>query len=241
MPDAPCRAAPDQLVHRVGEVPDVRRAAALVVDDGHLVAVLGEPQHRAHEVVPGRAEEPRRPDDPGLGPRGRLAEQLRATVCGERIRPVGLDVRLALPAVEHVVGGEGDERRAERSRVRRPADVDRARTLRIALGPVHVGPGGGVEHEVEIALCQVDTGWVRDVPLLARQRHEVVGGEGLLERPAELAAGTGDQDASAQDAASASRADRIGSVLFHRCATRSSFQGIVCSSGSAGSYSSVTW
>ena len=35
--------------------------------------------------------------------------------------------------------------------------------------------------------------------------------------------------------------ERIGLRVLHRCATRGSFQGIVCSSGSSGSYSAVTW
>ncbi len=73
----------------------------------------------------------------------------------------------------------------------------------------------------------------RDVPVLTAQRQDVVGRERLLQRPAQLAGGAGDQDAS--------RADRIGVVVLHRCATRGSFHGIPCSSGSAGSYSSVTW
>src|SRR5205085_4638342 len=36
-----------------GEMPDVGRTATLVVDDGDLVALGREPQHRAHEVVAG--------------------------------------------------------------------------------------------------------------------------------------------------------------------------------------------
>ena len=54
------------------------------------------------------------------------------------------------------------------------------------------------------------------------------------ERVAELAARARDQGA-------ASRADRIGVGVLHRCATRGSFHGTPCSSGSLGSYSSVTW
>lgn len=76
----------------------------------------------------------------------------------------------------------------------------------------------------------------RDVPVRMAQRHDVVSGEGVLERAAKLAARARDQDSTA-----ASRADKIGLLVLHRCATRGSFQGTVCSSGSAGSYSAVTW
>jgi hypothetical protein len=58
--------------------------------------------------------------------------------------------------------------------------------------------------------------------------------EGLLQRGAELAACAGDQ-------VTASRSDRIGDSVLQRCATRGSFQGNSCSSGSSRSYSSVTW
>jgi hypothetical protein len=56
----------------------------------------------------------------------------------------------------------------------------------------------------------------------------------LGERTAELAARAGDQDPL-------SRSERIGDVVLQRSRTRGSFQGMPCSSGSAGSYSSVTW
>ena len=72
-----------------------------------------------------------------------------------------------------------------------------------------------------------------DVELAVPER--VRPGERLGERGAELAAGARDQDAWE------SRAERIGSFVCHRSTTRGSSQGIPCSSGSAGSYSSVTW
>ena len=93
-----------------------------------------------------------------------------------------------------------------------------------------------MEHEVELSLRQLRARRLGDVPVGVRQRENVVRGEGLPERVAELAARARDQDSTA-----ASRADRIGVLELHRCATRGSFQAIVCSSGSAGSYSTVTW
>src|SRR5204863_7549200 len=73
------------------------------------------------------------------------------------------------------------------------------------------------------------------VPVGVRQRDDEVTGKGLLQRPAELAARAGDQDSLA------SRFDRIGDFVLHRSTTRGSSHGHSCSSGSAGSYSSVTW
>ena len=137
--------------HRRGEMPGVGRAAALVVDDRDLVALGAEPEHRPDEVVPDRPEEPRGADDPRLAAGGRLAVELRAAVGAERIRRVGLDVRLALRAVEDVVGREVDERHAERGRVLRAADVDRRRALRVVLGAVDVRPGRRVQDELDAA------------------------------------------------------------------------------------------
>jgi len=90
-----------------------------------------------------------------------------------------------------------------------------------------------VQDEVERA--ETRRGRVGDVPVVPRERDGLVVRERIDERAAELAARARDQDATA------SRADRIGVLVLHRCATRGSFQGIVCSSGSAGSYSCVTW
>src|SRR5918996_1547044 len=73
---------------RGGEMRHVRRRSTLVVDDRDLLAFGAEPEHRAHEVVAGGAEEPGAADDPRPGPRGCLAAELRPTVRGERIRAV---------------------------------------------------------------------------------------------------------------------------------------------------------
>ena len=72
------------------------------------------------------------------------------------------------------------------------------------------------------------------VPAVAAEREDVVPLERIDERVAELPARAGDQGV-------ASRSERIGVVVLHRCATRGSFHGTPCSSGSSGSYSSVTW
>src|SRR5436305_1894898 len=58
---------PHDLPRRLGEMADVGRGAALVVDDRDLIALRSEPEHRPQEVVRGRAEEPRGAHDPRLG------------------------------------------------------------------------------------------------------------------------------------------------------------------------------
>ena len=123
----------DELARRRREMADIGRAAALVVDDRDLVALGAETQHRAHEVVARPAEEPRRADDPRVVARGRLTVQLRPPVGRQRIRCVRLDVRLALAAVEDVVGGE--VRRAARRARRRAACRRRSRPPRPADRP----------------------------------------------------------------------------------------------------------
>jgi hypothetical protein len=113
----------------------------------------------------------------------------------------------------------------------RSADVDGRRSLRIDFGGVDVRPRGRMQYEA--GSTEVGRRWEGDIPLLARTR--VCSWEFLGERAAELAARTRDQDALS------SRSDRIGDVVLQRWTTRGSSQGRPCSSGSAGSYSSLTW
>ena len=96
VPDAGLGFGAQELVHGIRQVTHVRRAAALVVHDADLIAILGQSQHRPHEVVAGLPEEPGGADDPGFRSRGGLAEKLRAPVRGEWTRRVGLDVRRAV-------------------------------------------------------------------------------------------------------------------------------------------------
>ena len=87
---------------------------------------------------------------------------------------------------------------------------------------------------------------VPHVPLFPRQRLHVVGREGSPERGAELAACARDQDGGGPGGVfgytrSVTQArESVGVLVLHRSLTRGSSQGIPCSSGSAGSYSSVT-
>ena len=206
---------------------DVGGAAALVADHRDLVAGSPEVEHRPHEVPARPAEEPRGADDPGVAACGSLAVELRPAVHRLRVGRVRLEIRLALAAVEHVVGREVDERRPELDRVLRAADVDRRGLLRIALGPVDVRPRGCVEDEVDRAERPRRE---RDVPVGAGKAERTR--EGLAERGSELAARAGYDDAS--------RAESVGDEVLQRWRTRSSSQGMPCSSGFAASYSSVT-
>jgi len=110
------------------------------------------------------------------------------------------------------------------------ADVHRRRPLRVVLRTVDVGPGRRVQDEIRVEPLRRRE---RDVPLGTRERRRA--GERLDERGAELAAG-----ARYEDAAPWSRSERIGDRVLQRSTTRGSFHGTPFSSGSAGSYSSVT-
>ena len=217
-------------VRRFREMADERRRAALVVDDRHLVLLRAELEHRPHEVLARPAEEPRGAHDPALANLV-LALELRPPVDRQGPWLVGLDVRPGLRAVEDVVRREVDDGRAESNDVASPLDVHLRRPFRIDLRAVDVGPGRRVEHQVTVCY-EVGLG-ARDVPVGPRER--VGGGKRLGKRGAELPAGAGDQDAAW------SRSDRIGDLVLHRSTTRGSFHGTSCSSGSPGSYSSVTW
>ena len=151
------------------------------------------------------------------------------------MRAVRLDVRRPLRAVEDVIRGEVDERRPERGDVRSAADVHGRRALRIVLRSLDVGPPCSVQGEIQVTLCHLAGGGISDVPRSPVQRDDVVAGEGLGERDAELAARAGDQDPLL------SRSDRIGDFVLQRSITRGSSHGNPFSSGSAASYSSVTW
>ena len=71
------------------------------------------------------------------------------------------------------------------------------------------------------------------VPVRVREGGDLLARQRLLQRAAELAAGAGDQ-------VPLSRSDRIGDRVLQTSTTRGSSHGTPCSSGSAGSYSSVT-
>src|SRR4029450_4507768 len=192
-------------------------------DHADLVPLPPEGEHRPDEVLSRRAEEPGAPDDPAFLDLP-LSLKLRLAVEGQMRGLVGLDVRLALRTVEDVIGGEVDDRRARADDVPRAEHVDALERFALGLRPVDVRPCGGVENEIGSY-----GEWPRDVVPrpIGRRKH-------LGQRGAELAARAGDQEA-------ASRSERSGERVAHRCLTRSSSHGMPCSSGSVGSYSSVTW
>src|SRR5256885_7695024 len=101
----------------------------------------------------------------------------------------------------------------------------------VLLGAVDVRPSGCMEDDLGLDVGRRQ----RDVPVGARQRERTVSDELLVKRAAELTPRSGDQDSIA------SRSDRIGDFVLHSSTARGSSQGHSCSSGSAASYSSVTW
>src|SRR5207302_7054647 len=84
----------EHLARRRREMADVRGRAPLIVDDGDLVPLDAEPQHRPDEVRAGRPVEAGAADDPRLLTGGRLAVELAPAVRGQRARRVRPDVRL---------------------------------------------------------------------------------------------------------------------------------------------------
>jgi hypothetical protein len=185
--------------------------------------------------VSGTPEEPRASYDPS-----RLDEpltgELGLPVRRERTRLVGLDVRLALAPVEDVVGREVDDRCPEGDRVECSAFVDGEGLVALRLRTVDVRPRGRVQNEIRPR--QALRIRIPYVPVLVRERERLDVREYLGERATELAARTAYDDLAE---VAWSRSDRIGDCVLQSCLTRGSSQGTPCSSGSSGSYSSVTW
>src|SRR5205823_343278 len=141
---------------------------------------------------------------------------------------VRFDVWLPLGTVKDVIRRVIDDRCPQVCNIPRTSYVHRLSDVGPTLSPVYVRPSGSVEYEfrrvVERRRCNVE-----ELPNAC-----ISLGKLLTQRLAELAAGARDQE-------TASRSERIGDSVLQRCATRGSFQGNSCSSGSSRSYSSVTW
>jgi len=90
----------------------------------------------------------------------------------------------------------------------------------------------------EVGLRQTFGVRLANVPVLARQCSRLDVGECLDKRAAELPPGPGYDDLAE---VALSRSDRVGDWVLQTCLTRGSSHGTSCSSGSSGSYSSVTW
>ena len=227
----------DELAHAERQMPDEGRAAALVVDD----------------VRPRRAR--RRAGASSARSCGRSAR--RATSCARSRRSTRPRPRRAASCARTRRAGSGrptrrtarpcDRRRRSRTRRRRAARRARRRSPFRPRSPRPPPAGRPPRRRHPSRPPCAGRGRARLVTALSLggfvtsqssrlERDEIVVRERVLERAAELAAGARDQDATA-----ASRADRVGVLVLHSPTTRGSFQGIVCSSGSAGSYSAVTW
>ena len=130
------------------------RASRLVRHDPQLAVALPGGKHGADEVLAGRRIHPRRPQHDRARARrqhGLLAGQLARAVDALRRRGVGLDIGRALEPVEHVVGGDVDQRDAGRlaqpRQFRRPVAVGPERRVRIVLGRIDRGIGRGIHHQ----------------------------------------------------------------------------------------------
>src|SRR2546429_4526933 len=129
-----------------------------------------------------------------------LALELRLAVDVERVRRVGLPVRPGPPTVEHVVGGEVDERRAEglagRGECLDRLGVQGEGACPVVLSLVHAVVGRGVDdaRRSEVRQDRPDPARVEDVELAARERNDLPGAvEGPDEVEPELA-GSADDD-----------------------------------------------
>jgi hypothetical protein len=185
----------------------VGRAAALVVDDAHLLPLGAEAEHRPHEVVPCPAEEPRAADDPAFE-NLLLPQVLRVGVRRERVGMVSLDVRRPLLTVEDVVARVVENGNPKCCDVHGPDDVDGRRRLSVGFRAVHVRPRSRMKNDVRAVLEQDR---LRDVELAVCAR--IGAGKSLGERSAELAPRARNQDASV---ALASLVERVGESVLHR-------------------------
>ena len=157
-----------------------------------------------------------------------LSLELGLPVHGERPRLVGLDVRRSLVSVEDVVRREVHDRDAERGDVPRALDVHtaRGRPGRPRRRRHPSTPQRGARAPASRASRFGD---------IEPRESASASGQKLAQRRPELPTGARDEDARVP-----LREDRRSGCSTGRL-TRGSSQGIPCSSGSAGSYSSVTW
>jgi len=174
---------------RVGEMRRVRRTSALIVDDAQrtrsFVDLIADGLDEVRAV---HAKEPRRAHDQMLlRVRGReLAEQLGAAVGGEGIGRVVDVVRRALLAIEHEVGGDLHQQRADvvgcpREELDRRA-VDGVGDPLFLFRFVDFRVRGAVDDDGRLALAHErgDGARVGDVEVGLRQRDRLFAARGEL-------------------------------------------------------------
>ena len=189
----------------VGDVGRRRRIAELVGHHTHLALLAGKIEHGADEIAVERAVHPRGAQDDVTGVRRRhraLAVRLGAAVGVDRSDRVAFDVRIALGAVEHVVGRQVDHRDAKRIRARceqaRCSGVDELGELVLRLRLVHIGVGGGADDDIG---CDGGEGGIDRVRLGEVERRASDADDVVCcshrpfdQRPDYLAVGAGDGD-----------------------------------------------
>ncbi len=130
-----------------------------------------------------------------------LAGKLGAAIGVNRVRRVGLDIRLALRAVEDFVGADVDERGARvaagEGDVAGAEAVDAIRQVGVVFAAAGVGESGGVDDDVGPRICDGAAGerFVGDVELRQVGAGDFVVRKGAHELLSELAAIAGDVDA----------------------------------------------
>ena len=130
-----------------------------------------------------------------------LARLLAPPVDAQRVDRVELVVRPARSAVEDVVAGQVDHRRAgqvARARHRPGArGVDRHRGLRVGLAGVDLGERGAVDDHIgqDVADRRDHRRLLGDVQLRPWERDDLVAREGAHDVTAQLAGRAGDEDA----------------------------------------------
>ena len=139
---------------RLGKIAGRGRAPGLVVDDAKLVALGAEPEHGLDEIGAERAIDPGRAQDQVLAvgrADGALAGFLAPRIGALRIDLVLLVVGNAGRAIEHIVGGDMDERHVRLGSLLgedcRAVAVHLKGAIRLALGLVDGGIGRGIDDD----------------------------------------------------------------------------------------------
>ncbi|MNZ88863.1 hypothetical protein D3C78_1077650 [compost metagenome] len=133
------------------------RAAVLVGYHAQLLALAPEAQHGLDEVVAVGAKHPTGAQDnvtAAIGSKHSFAPQLAGAVYPSGSGRVGFPVRFAGIAGKHVVGGNVEYGSAQalgsQCQMGNAIAVHRPGPLRLALGLVHRGIGGGVDDQLRL-------------------------------------------------------------------------------------------
>ena len=166
---------------RIGDGSGGGGAADLIGDDGQAAPLRPQPQHGFHEIRTMGRDDPGRAQDEMWAtrrPHTHFAREFAAPVSAQRGGRVVWGKGLVPRTIEHVIGGEVQERQPP---VRRRAGhrggriaVHHHGRVKISLGLVDGGPGGGVDHRIGIGAVdgQRAGGRVGQIGPVAAQGHQ---------------------------------------------------------------------